>query len=166
MHSRRTKSILPISNRQLFPQTVNHQKVTLAAKQTQDRQKQCYDKSAKQLKPLKIHDPVRVRMGKTWIPGKVIQQNDSRSYTVQTRDGKLFRRNRRVLNKTNESVLDISPFDCNIFNNTPTEPQLQLANSDRNVNTPSQIAETPYMTRSGRVVRKNPHYYSNEWETR
>lgn len=124
LHSRRTKSVLPVTNKALCPQTVNSQRVKENSKQVQTYRKQNYDKTAKHLKPIHLNDSVRVQMGRIWVPAKIVEKNDTRSFTVQTRDGKIYRRNRRALHKTNKNVSGISHSDLNILQNSPPEPPI------------------------------------------
>lgn len=166
MFSRRTKSVLPITNKALLPQTVNVNKVRQRSKHVQCKQKEIYDRNARQLKPLYIGDPVRVQIGKIWIPGKIVQKHDQRSYTIQTRDGKFYRRNRKVLHKTNENVSDISPLSYNILASSPTEPQSVNSANNPKVSLQNPNSNSPYVTRSGRVVRRNERYYSSDWNNK
>ncbi|KAH3776334.1 hypothetical protein DPMN_177756 [Dreissena polymorpha] len=90
-------------------------------------------------------------MGKLWVPVKVIQKHCPRFYTVQTREGVVYRRNRISLHKTNENVSDISVPDYNILANTPKEPKsAALAKTAQVI--PS---DKSYTARSGRVVKRN-----------
>jgi hypothetical protein len=160
--NRRTKSVLPITNKALCPQVINARKVKQCSKYTQARSKHNYDKSVKSLPPLNVNDPVRIQMGKIWVPGKVIQKHCPRSYTVQTREGVVYRRNRIALHKTNENVSEISVPDYNILANTPKEPQ-----SAASAKTAQVIPlDNSYATRSGRVVKKNARFYGAEYDNR
>ncbi len=68
------------------------------------KQKQCYDKSTKALKPLARDDVVRIQDQDTWSrKAMVLQEIGPRSYEVRTEDGHVFRRNRRNLLKTKET---------------------------------------------------------------
>ena len=56
------------------------------------------------MEPLAERDSVRIYDGKGYKQkAKVISQNDSHSYQVQTEDGAIYRRNRRHLLATKES---------------------------------------------------------------
>lgn len=170
--NRRTKSILPITNKALRPQTVDTEKVKRSSAHIQSKQKQNYDRNAKTLKPLQINDSARVQIGKIWVPGKFVQKNGSRSFTIQTRDGKLYRRNRRALHKTNENVSDIRPLDYNILASCTNKPQSVISDTISEnsvyspVYSPSHKVQSPYMTRSGRLVRRNARFYNSEWDNK
>ncbi|KAH3780050.1 hypothetical protein DPMN_157860 [Dreissena polymorpha] len=101
-------------------------------------------------------------MGKIWVPGKVIQKHRPRYYTVQTREGVVYRRNRIALHKTNENGSDISIPDYNILANTPTEPRLAVSAKTAQV-IPS---DKSYAPRCGRVVKRNALFYGAEYDNR
>ena len=161
LYNRRTKSILPISNKALTPELVHNNKLRRSMSNSKNRQKENYDKTSKPLKPLSLHDSVRVQFGKIWRPGKVVQIHPNRSYSIQTRDGTVYRRNRRFINKTNESTSDI-PADFTILANPsniiPNEPQEEIK-----LTPPDPWPNNPYITRFGRVVKCNQRYNNAEW---
>ena len=117
LYNRRTKSILPILNKALTPELVNNNKLRRSTSNSKNRQKENYVKTSKPLKPLSLHDSVRVHFGKIWRRRRVVQIHSNRSYSIQTRDGTVYRRNRRFINKTNENTSDIKPADFNILAN-------------------------------------------------
>lgn len=165
---RRTKSVIPISQKALKPKTVNHPNLAIKMKRSKDRQKQHYDKTSKPLKLLQTNDSVRVKFGKIWKPAKVIKIHNDRSYTVQTMDGSQYRRNRQLLHKTNENVTDIQSFDANILqNDNMSFSHNENSNESSKAQTLNQTSvqhDTNIMvTRSGRVVKPNSRYYGNEW---
>ena len=104
----------------------------------------------------------RARANDFWRPGKVVQIHPNRSYSIQTRDGTVYRRNRRFINKTNESSSDIKPPDFNILanpsNTIPNEPQEEIKPKP-----PDPWPNNSYITRSGRVVKCNQRYNNAEW---
>jgi len=108
---RQLRSILPTTREKLIPKTPItaevKKKITLRKKKT----KNYCDKSAQPLKPLKEGESARVQLkGQKWEPAVVIRKHNERSYTVRTKDGTIYRRNRRQLMKTNET----HPLQCNI----------------------------------------------------
>lgn len=135
------------------------QKVKKIMSKSESKQKSNYDKSARQLKPLNVNDSVRIQLNNIWKPAKVFKKLTNRSYIVQTRDGFTYRRNRKHLNPTNENVTNINPFSANILldQTHPSVPQ------------PPEKSQTQdpgnYITRSGRVVKKNQRFTGNEWYT-
>ncbi|XP_060600965.1 uncharacterized protein K02A2.6-like [Ruditapes philippinarum] len=62
---RRTKSVVPVTNKALVPILVNNSKVRSLMKQSKDKQKVNYDKNAKYLPPLSLNQSVRIKIGKT-----------------------------------------------------------------------------------------------------
>ena len=108
LYSRRTKSIVPITNKLLQHQPVNQSTVQKNMQRAKATQKAKFDKSAKPLPPLSINESVRIQAGKFWRPAKVMKKHDTRSYTVQTKDGALYRRNRKHLMKTAENFSDFA----------------------------------------------------------
>ena len=124
---RRTKSILPTTDKQLQPIQIDPEKVRNSMAQAKGKQKQYYDRTAKPLPPLNLNEYVRVQFGKTWKPAKVIKINDEHSYTVQTKDGGIYRRNRRLLIKTPEKFPEIADFTPDVLlqpncSDAPQEP--------------------------------------------
>ena len=106
MLNRRTKSILPTTEKQLAPRGSGLLKADQARiKQEQQRQRNNYNKSAKDLEILEEGDTIRLkpfRMGKReWEKGVVLRRLDERSYKIETPSG-TFRRNRIDLRKTQE----------------------------------------------------------------
>ena len=92
MLSRRTKSILPTTEKQLSPRGGEFIKLDQSRmKQEQQRQRNNYDKSAKDLEMLNEGDTIRLkpfRMGKKeWEKGVVRKRLDERSYEIATRSG-------------------------------------------------------------------------------
>ncbi|XP_046544508.1 uncharacterized protein K02A2.6-like [Haliotis rubra] len=97
--SRRLRSILPATHKQLQSQTINCSDAKEKLLNKQLKQKLFYDQKAHALAPLKGHDVVRMQTpsGK-WQPARIVQQMDTpRSYLVRTQADKVYRRNRRHL---------------------------------------------------------------------
>ena len=75
------------------------------------KQKKHYDIGAKTLKPLQNDDTIRKQsQNKSYQPAVIVNIQGERSYTVRTGDGTQYRRNRRHLLKTNESLCEKSMF--------------------------------------------------------
>ena len=87
LYSRRTKFIVPITNKLLQHQPVDQSTVQKNMQRAKATQKEKFDKSAKPLPPLSINESVRIQAGKFWRPAKAMKKHDARSYTVQTKDG-------------------------------------------------------------------------------
>ncbi len=78
-----------------------------AAKELRSRQRiqtKYYDVGSRVLPPLHKGDVARMRRQGKWLPVTVIEQYGTapQSYLVQTPDGRIYRRNRRHLLRTNE----------------------------------------------------------------
>ena len=172
LFSRRTKSVVPITNKLHQPETVSHSTVQEKVQRSKALQKLNFDKSAKPLSPLNINDSVRLQTGKVWRPAKVISKHNARSYTVQTRDGATYRCNRKHLMKTVENFTDIS-FNPNMLarseiSDSPNEPHAPSYST--NSSTPDRIppdkpptADAPYVTRFGRKVMPSKRFTTDEW---
>ena len=97
----------------------------------------------------------------------MVSPHDSRSYVVKTADGAAYRRNRRHLIQTNEkpctdpesniSYFQPSSETCTESETTPVKP---TNNTDHSSSEPIYVPNNshgnniPYVTRSGRVVKK------------
>lgn len=163
LFSRRTKSVVPISNKALQPKLVNQKVVKEKMQTSKNKQKSNYDTKCRSLKPLSENDAVRVQFGRSWKPAKVLAHHDNRSYTVQTRDGGIYRRNRRLLHQVKENVSDIDPFSANILADqfqTNNDPPLNINSPETNI---KSNGPGPYITRSGRAVKENQRYASDQW---
>ncbi len=126
-----------------------------------------YDKTAKPLDGLKLHENVRVQDQNTklWKPACVVKQENERSYVVQSENGAHYRRNRRHLIKSNEkphlsqlSTLDSFPdvFAKPCSELSSNNPPLSDTETSSYANAGSdhlKLADPPYVTRFGRVVK-------------
>uniref|UniRef100_UPI003AAE90D4 latent-transforming growth factor beta-binding protein 1-like n=1 Tax=Centroberyx gerrardi TaxID=166262 RepID=UPI003AAE90D4 len=75
------------------------------ARRLQQKQKTCHDHTATALAPLQEKDVVRMEGPRSWAKrATVLQQVAPRSYSVMTENGDVFRRNRKHLLKTTESL--------------------------------------------------------------
>ena len=140
------------------PIQIDPEKVRNSMAQAKDKQKQYYDRTAKALPPLNLNKYVRVQIGKTWKPAKVIKINDEHSFIVQTKDGGIYRRNRRLLIKTPEKIQEIADFTpdfcCNQIAPTPLRNPLPLNRMFHRIRTASlkvmnkrhDLAEGLYLT--------------------
>ncbi|KAH3847951.1 hypothetical protein DPMN_090287 [Dreissena polymorpha] len=105
--------------------------------------------------------------GKIWLPAKVIKVQGERSYEVQTQSGGIYRRNRRLLHKTNESFPEITDFEPNIlvqtFPKVTSNTNPHRYNLDQEINRSASPINDPYQTRSGRVVKPNNLNSGDQW---
>ncbi|KAK2723536.1 hypothetical protein QYM36_002019 [Artemia franciscana] len=91
-----TKSILPCTRQHLEPNTVLKTKFLKARISQQERQKQTYDKTSKDLIELKDNQPIWVKLSKEatrWTIGVVMSCMSPRSYLIQAENGKFYCRN-------------------------------------------------------------------------
>ena len=171
LYNRRTKSVIPATNDLLKPKLVNDRIVQEKMQKSKSLQKQNHDKTSKSLSPLKVNDSVRIQFGKTWKIAKVIKIHNSRSYTVQTKEGGVYRRNRKLLIKTQDNTSEIQPLNANILadSDTPNEPlssgyetdsPTSVPNSPRSIPGQSEITSTdqPYITRFGRISKASQRF--------
>ena len=78
----------------------------------QQKQKQYFDRGTRPLSKLEVGDSVRVKLGCTWTSVIISGKHSSpRSYLVTTENGRMYRRNRRVINPSTEPPPDVTPPD-------------------------------------------------------
>ena len=182
LHSRRTRTLIPLHEHLLQPEVVP--KIREKLHQTKSRQSHYYDRNSKELKPLQVGDVVRVRptTGEKWFKAKVEHKVNVRSYKILSENGAVYRRNRRHLRKVQESFTPQTedtaadpPANCDeVIEEQDSNPQLpQQANNieptpqpsaSHDQNTEDQrpqqnpnvtdVGTGQYVTASGRVVRK------------
>ena len=111
--STRLRSIIPTTDAQLQPKVLDPHKVKEKLRLKQAKQKHYFEQHAKHLPTLEKGDRIRVQMGSHWKPGVVTEHvGTSRSYRIQTDEGREYRRNRRALMKSpgsSSTAKDISP---------------------------------------------------------
>ena len=131
--SRRTKTLLPTTQSLLLPRTVKLESQKKELQQRQQAQAKYYNQTAKDLPSLSEGDVVRMKpfkLGdKSWRKAQVTARLDERSYTVETDDGAVYRRNRQHLRKTSES-----PAEPII-----TEPEPDMASADEEATTTTAV---------------------------
>eukprot|EP00118_Oscarella_pearsei_P019226 m.203359 g.203359 ORF g.203359 m.203359 type:complete len:112 (+) comp39621_c2_seq18:967-1302(+) len=100
LFSRRTRTVLPISDALLKPSVVKDADKAIAA--TKAKQEDQYNHAAKDLPELKKGGKVYIELFgpyREWKQGKVIKVLPYRSYEVRAVGGAVYRRNRRQLRK-------------------------------------------------------------------
>jgi hypothetical protein len=154
--SRRTKTILPVTEELLLSRVVSPEKVQDRLQHYKHLQKKAYNKKAQNLPALKKGDVVRIQEEKGFLKkGLVVEENNYPiSYQVKTSSG-IFRRNRRHLLKVEEPE-EISEESDDVA----VEKLLQRDNLPLNDKQDCTIAndvehgkQLTY-TRSGRLVKK------------
>ena len=165
--SRSLRSILPTTNNHLKPHVVDPELAREKMEQKQATQRHYYNKGTRELKPLANGEEVHIQTKSgNWKPATVLgQQTTPRSYTVRTKDGSEYRRNRRHLLKsrtpqyTNEETsgdvdkpeVSTTSEDRECDNGAESEPTI---NQRPTVNPPAPFMDNePCTTRSGRVVK-------------
>ena len=100
--SRMLKDKIPVTSELLAPKVAEDAYRALKARQR--KQKAYYDRGTKPLSKLNVSDSVRVRLGRRdWTPAVVTQLHSApRSYLVTTENGRVYRRNGRVINSSAE----------------------------------------------------------------
>ena len=182
---RRLRSILPSTNKQLMPKTVDPNKARKRMTEQQNRTKQHYDKTARKLPPLKVGEPVHIQRDKFWEPAKVVSQHNEHSFKVRTPEGATYRRNCKFLNKTPQLTFSQDTPTTQIrtapLNDPPnstvatpskvqdsranvTSPQVpQLEPNNLAVKSSAKIQDSPTINRSGRQVKLNKLFCGGDW---
>ncbi len=132
-------------------------------KERQAKQKGYYDIHAKRLPELHTGDNVRMQSGDKWKPAVVLKQHDQpRSYVVCTPEGRRFRRNRKHLRPTVETVFptagesdvtDVMDCDSTLSADRVTTHTHSSAPAQNTDTGDSSDLTQPYRTRSGRLVK-------------
>ena len=106
--SRRTKTLLPTTQSLLLPKNIQLENEKSELHQHQQVQAKYYNRTARDLPSLSKGDVVRIKpfkLGVKVLPQFKAQMRgrlDERSYTVETEDGVVYRRNRQHLRKTSK----------------------------------------------------------------
>ncbi|KAK3100667.1 hypothetical protein FSP39_023406, partial [Pinctada imbricata] len=169
LQGRHLRSILPTVSDNLKPQYINHEKVRSAIMASKTRQKHYYDKRSKTPKPMEVGNSVRFQKdSKLWKPAKVIGKENDRSLVIQAQNGAIYRRNRRHIIKSNESVYDTpmiplctdqpayDPTNLKILQDiNPVSPPCEppKISSQPKLDIGQSNMSKPYITRSGRAVK-------------
>uniref|UniRef100_A0A671UHK2 Integrase catalytic domain-containing protein n=1 Tax=Sparus aurata TaxID=8175 RepID=A0A671UHK2_SPAAU len=103
--SRRLRSILPMTGKQLQPHVAPQTAVHERREACQHRQQTYYNRTTRPLSHLPVGTPIRFwQEDGSWRPATVTQHADThRSYYIQTRDGQTLRRNRWHLRESRET---------------------------------------------------------------
>ncbi|KAI9565215.1 hypothetical protein GHT06_008997 [Daphnia sinensis] len=148
---------------------------TVVKQQLQHRQATQFFQSTgrkKYLSPLSVNTPVRVRVWKKWIPGRIPSVcAEPNSYVVLTDCGRLFRRNRQAINLNKPLFREqkhvpvppphpvrnrsVSPRRSEAENNAP-EDFMTAFHSSSNVRPPS-LRSRGRPRRSNSTSRVDPH---------
>jgi hypothetical protein len=108
--SRRTRTLLPMSQQLLQPKVMEGVKADITARK--QKAKFHYDKTAKDLPDLTIGQSIRLQSDipkQPWRKATCLQKVGPRSYLVETENGQKYRRNRKFLRNTNEPEITSPP---------------------------------------------------------
>ena len=99
--SRSTKTLLPTTQSILLPRTIDLEDEKKELRQRQQVQVKYYNRSAKDLPSISEGHVVRIKpfklCDKPWCKAQVTTRLDKQSYTVETNDRAVYRRNRQNL---------------------------------------------------------------------
>ena len=156
MFNRSIKTKLPTCSELLEPKINDDIRPQL--QKNQQTQKRYYDRSAKELEPLHEGDSILIRKNGTWEPAQVITPHPTpRSYVIRDANGSILRRNRRVLQKSQ----NLPPLMTTNHNEDP-EPEWTADVPHTDVTEESaSISSSPkatITTKSGRVVKIPARY--------
>ena len=150
--SRMLKSKLPTTTALLRPKV--QEKVREKLEQRAAKQKEYFDRNAKPLSPVKMHQSARIRRDKVWEPAVITGIHEApRSLMVTTPQVGVYRRNRRHLLPTSEPPPNIlgPDYDEKIFLSEEPRPE-------------NVVGQQPVPVRrpSNRTVRL-PERYRNDY---
>ena len=122
--NRGTKTLLPTTQNLLLPRTLNLESEKKELRQRQQAQSKYYNRSARDLPSLPEGDIVKMKpfkLGdKSWHKAQVTARLDEQSYTVETDNGAVYRRNRQHLQTMSEPPAEPSK----------AEPEPDIASAD------------------------------------
>ncbi|XP_068674762.1 uncharacterized protein [Montipora foliosa] len=156
MLNRRTKTLLPTSQKLLEPKMNNT--VTQEKGMIKDRQIKYYNATTKDLPPLSTGQAVMIepdRKGQLWCKATVVGQSNHRprSYEVETDTGRVLSRNRRHLRLTPFRT----PGDDEYEQSPPAaEGEKEPTESTKELVSPEGQGG-PYQTRSGRASKRRSY---------
>ena len=164
LYGRRTKTLLPTSQKLLKPKLATNvkRKLTLC----KDKQKAYYDRSARHQRDLNNGEIVRIRpFGNTneWRKAVVENKVNLRSYNVKTEDGSTYRRNRRHLRISTEKGINIDnssleSTDEHLPSNETDENIKEPPKPKVNTNEHSNVHEEPIAPRRSSRITREPSY--------
>ena len=170
--SRRTKTLLPVTENLLRPQVPDQEEQHRLLCKRQQSQAHYYNRTARDLPKLELGDVVRMKPIKNheraWRKATVTQQVDDRSYVVETPDGASYRRNRFHLRKSGEPAPPTPVEPVAMTPESATEEPLPQNESTTAQSSPSSPVAPPAVpvqteTRPTRPARerKPPAYLQN-----
>ena len=165
---RKLRGTLPIRPKLLTPQNIDHSQFLVRRKAQQEYQKKNFDKKTKPLTDLQVGDSVRFKLNPeaTWKPAVVISKHQMpRSYILQAEGGAEYRRNRKHILKTKETLVNADfPEDMDTSSTPGQEtPQTNTSTSEELLSQTEPVGSLapPRVSRYGRVIKPNPKYSSD-----
>lgn len=176
---RLTKTKLPVNQKKLERTHITEDCIQNKITEKKAAQKNYYDRRTKVLSKLLIGDKVMFKKtSMNWTYGEIVGLVNERSYNIKTCSGKIFRRNRRLIVKTNtctsiEDEIDYDfldhmpnrrdnsiPTNIQVTQEAPQEnnaqqsvPEIQIEHEQNNENQPTASASNHKVTRSGRISK-------------
>lgn len=163
---RRTKTLIPTTEKLLQPKTISPTVVQKELKHRKALQKYYYNQHAKPLAKLSVGENVlmQVKDGK-WSPAKVtgISHNTPRSYFITTPQGQCYRRNRKYLRKDTgkgdnhvnvDDYMDDDTYDETII---PADESSHSSQNTQMSTSQTQQIDVP-VRRSQRTIKKPVRY--------
>ncbi|XP_024119581.1 uncharacterized protein K02A2.6 [Oryzias melastigma] len=158
---RRLKGKIPMSTSLLIPK--GSAQVKRQLRRRQEKQKLYFDRQTKTLPDLHAGEKIRMQRGATWQPAEVLHRHKQpRSFVVRTPDGRLYRRNRKHLRRTEEKTFPQADGqnntgemnDNNVERHTEQASANEQATAVQDSQSDNQVPGSfSYKTRSGRSVR-------------
>ncbi|CAB4012917.1 Hypothetical predicted protein [Paramuricea clavata] len=151
--SRRTRTLLPVATRFLYPEISKGIKERLQRKR--QKAKSNFDRNGKLLPDLDVGQEVRVRgqIDKTWELGKCLEKLSDRSYMVQTNGEKVRRNREEIRNRVEER---------NSANNPETEVSLDAESGQHESTVPVEPEPNGSQRRSSRSITATPECSVNQ----
>lgn len=108
---RKIKTTLPVVESTLMRRQIKEEVISIKIAEKRGKQKEFYDKGAKELELLVKGDRVMFKKDENmWVYGNIEEIGNGRSYVVKDRVGNLYRRNRRLIRKSkvkDSAIIDI-----------------------------------------------------------
>lgn len=113
LFSRRTRTVIPVSQEDLKPQIIEG--VTKELAKLRFQQKVYSDRVSSPFKQLEVNEKVRLQRGhRDWVSAKVVEKSKNpRSVVVETTTGKRYRRNTIHLQRSSANIQDVPDLDIN-----------------------------------------------------
>lgn len=102
--NRIVKTKMPTTYKNLYPKIIDQEDITSKLINNSNKIKQKYDETAKDLPDLEKDDGILFQKNNSWNKGKILKKYNDRSYLLKDFKGDLFRRNRKLIRKTNISM--------------------------------------------------------------